>query len=61
MRVFLITLAMSIGLTFAFWSFGLAHRIWPAHPLFLTSLVAALCAIAIQTFLGRDETTQRQK
>ena len=61
MRVFLITLAMSMGLTLAFWSFGLAHRIWPTHPLLLTSLVAAVCAIAVQTFLGRDDAAQKQK
>ena len=45
--MFLISLAVSIVLTVIFWSFGVAHRIWPAHPMLATTLVAAIaCGLA---------------
>lgn len=61
MRVFLITLAMSIGLTVLFWNLGLANRIWPAHPMLLLTLVAAACGIAIQALLPRDRAAEKRK
>lgn len=62
MRVFLITLAVSIGLSIGLWNFGLAEKIWPSHPLLATTVIAMACAIAVQTILTRDEArSSRQK
>lgn len=55
MRIFLIVLAVSIALSIAFWNFGLAEKIWPAHPLLATTLIATACAMAVQIILTRDE------
>ncbi len=54
MRIFLITLAASTGLSIALWEFGLAAKIWPQHPFFTTVAIAAACGIAIQLLLSRD-------
>lgn len=61
MRVFLITLAVSIALSIGLWNFRLAHKIWPAHPLLATTLIATICALAVQTILRRDEVAIRNK
>ena len=61
MRVFLITLAVSLGLSIGLWNFGLAHKIWPSHPLLATTVIAMVCAMAVQTILRRDEAAQKQK
>jgi predicted tellurium resistance membrane protein TerC len=61
MRIFLIVLAVSIGLSILLWNFGLAQKVWPAHPLLLTTLFAMVCAIAVQTILRRDEAESGNK
>jgi hypothetical protein len=55
MRVFLITLVASVVLSVMFWTFHLAHKLWPAHPLLATTVLTTGCAIALQTILRRDE------
>ncbi|HUK47724.1 MAG TPA: hypothetical protein VLW06_09035 [Terriglobales bacterium] len=52
MRVFLAVLAVSIVSSIVLWNFRLAHHIWPAHPLFATTLIAMICAIATQQMLS---------
>jgi hypothetical protein len=54
MRIFLITLAVSIITSIGLWNFGIAHRIWPAHPLLCTTLLAMACGILAQTLLIND-------
>ena len=61
MRVFLITLAVSLGASILFWNFGLAGKVWPAHPLLATTLLAWACATATQIILTRDEAKQKGK
>jgi predicted tellurium resistance membrane protein TerC len=61
MRVFLIVLAVSIGMSILLWNFGLAAKIWPSHPLLATTLLAMGCAIAVQTILNRARSTQKEK
>ncbi len=54
MRIFLLTLLISTVLSIVLWNFGLAHRIWPAHPVLATAIVAAVGAAAFQLMLTRD-------
>ena len=54
MRIFLITLVVSIVASIGLWNFGVAQKIWPAHPMFATILIAAACGIAVQMVLTRD-------
>jgi hypothetical protein len=54
MRIFLITLVVSIFETIVLWSFGLAQKIWPAHPLLAITAIAAISAIVIQALLSTD-------
>ena len=61
MRVFLITLAASLGLSIGLWNFRIAHKIWPSHPLLATTVIAMVCAMAVQTILMRDEAREKQK
>lgn len=61
MRVFLITLVVSFVASIGFWNFGLAAKIWPAHPLLATTLLAMACGIAIQTWLKSDEAARKSK
>jgi hypothetical protein len=61
LRTFLITLVASVVLSVMPWNFRIAHRIWPAHPLLATTLIAAICASAVQTVLRRDEAAQKSK
>jgi hypothetical protein len=53
MRVFLIVLVASIVPSILFWNFGLAHKVWPNHPMLLTTVVAGVCAAAVQQLLPR--------
>jgi len=50
---FLIVLAVSIAASIVLWNFGIAAKIWPAHPLLCTTLLAMALAIAVQTSLGK--------
>ena len=61
MRVFLITIVVSTVLSVALWNFRLAHRISPEHPLLVTTVVAMVLAIAVQTLLTRDEKADKSK
>ena len=61
MRNFLITLAVSIGGTIVFWSFGLARFIWPAHPMLATTLIIGLVAIVLPLLLADHTQTEGPK
>jgi len=50
---FLIVLAVSIAASIVLWNFGVAAKIWPAHPLLCATLLAMAVAIAVQTSLGK--------
>jgi hypothetical protein len=51
MRTILITFLVSTVVSVAFWQFGLAYIIWPAHPFLVTIGVAVACGIAAQLLL----------
>jgi hypothetical protein len=59
MRVFLWTLAVSILATIIFWNFGLAAKLWPAHPLICATFFAWVCAVITQQLL-RAEAAQKK-
>jgi len=59
MRTFFFDLLISIIGTIVLWQFGLASRIWPAHPLLATTLIVAACAIATHRILSRDAQSKR--
>ena len=48
MKAFLMTLLVSVVASIVFWNFGLARLIWPAHPLFTTTVLAMICGIVTQ-------------
>ena len=54
MRKFLIDLTFSIVISFGLWEFGLARRIWPAHPYLAISLLTAFSCAVFQIVLKRD-------
>ena len=54
MRIFLITLGVSLVTSIILWNFGVAERIWPAHPLWCTTLLAMACGITAQKLLTDD-------
>jgi hypothetical protein len=54
MKIFLAVLGVSTVSSIVLWNFGLAHKIWPAHPIFTTTVIAALCAIVAQLLLSED-------
>ena len=57
-RTFLITLTASTVASVILWQVGLAAKIWPAHPLLTTVILAALGAAVVQLFLTYDPTTR---
>jgi predicted transcriptional regulator YdeE len=59
MRIFFVTLVVSTVTGVALWQFGLAHRIWPSHPVFATVVIAAGCGIAAQLAASHDPVTAR--
>jgi hypothetical protein len=61
MRVFLITLVTSTIASVGFWQFGLAGRVWPAHPLVATILLATACGVAVQIILSGEAGAQKTK
>jgi hypothetical protein len=61
MRIFLITLVASVVPSVALWQFGISHKIWPAHPLLATTLIAWACGISVQTWLKADADKQKSK
>jgi hypothetical protein len=58
MRVFLLTLVASTVPSILFWNFGLAQKVWPTHPVLLTTVIAAICGSAVQIHFRRA-TTER--
>jgi hypothetical protein len=61
MRVFLIVLGVSIVGSVVLWNFGIAQRIWPAHPVLATTVVAGGCAAVMQSILHRDAAARKSK
>ena len=61
MRVFLIVLGVSIVGSIVLYNFGIAHRIWPAHSVLATTLIAGGCAALMQSVLSRDSAAQKSK
>ena len=61
MRVLLITFLVSTVATVALWQFGLAYKIWPAHPFLAAVAIAAAGGIAIQLLLSRDSASKKLK
>jgi hypothetical protein len=59
-RIFLITLVVSTVGAIALWQFGLAHKIWPAHPFLATIAIVASCGIAVQLLLSHDAASHKQ-
>jgi len=53
MRTWLITLLVSTVVTVAFWQFGLANLLWPAHQFLATLGTAVTCGIAAQLLLPK--------
>ena len=51
MRILLITLLVSTVASVALWNFGLANKIWPAHPILATAAIAAVCGTVVQLVL----------
>ena len=59
MRIFVFDLVVSIMGTIVLWQFGLASKIWPAHPMLATTFIVAGCAIAVHAILSRETNKQR--
>ena len=59
MKSFLIVLAVSIVASIELWNLGLAAKIWPAHPLVATTVLATAIAMAVQIYLSNE--TRRSK
>jgi hypothetical protein len=53
MRTILITFLVSTVVSVAFWQFGLAYAVWPAHPFLATIGIAVACGIAAQLLLPK--------
>jgi hypothetical protein len=54
MRIFLITLGVSIITSIGLWNLGVAQRIWPGHPLLCTTLLSMACGITAQSLLTNE-------
>ena len=61
MRIFLIVLGISIVGSVVLWNFGIAERIWPAHPVLATTIIAGGCATLMQSILSRDAAARKAK
>ena len=61
MRVFPITLVVSTLETSVLWSFGLAQKIWPAHPILAIIPIAGVSWIVIQAHLSQHGRGERGK
>jgi len=59
MRIFLITLLVSTVAGIVLWNFGLASRIWPAHPILATTVIAAVCGTVVQLVLAYETAGQK--
>jgi len=58
LRVFVITLVVSVLETYFLWSSGLAQKIWPAHPILAITLIAGVSGIVIQVLISHDAQSQ---
>jgi hypothetical protein len=58
-RIFLYDLVVSIAGTLVLWQFGLASKIWPAHPMLATSGIIGICAIAVHQILSHEKANKR--
>ena len=61
MRIFLIVLGISTVGSIVLYNFGIAHRIWPAHPVLATTLIAGGCAALMQSILSQDSVAKKSK
>jgi hypothetical protein len=61
MRVFLIVLGVSIVGSVVLYNFGIAQRIWPAHPVLATTIIVGGCAAIMQSILSRDAAARKSK
>jgi len=61
MRVFLIVLGISLVGSVVLYNFGIAQRIWPAHPALATTIIVGGCAGVMQYLLSRDAAARRAK
>ena len=53
MRTALTTFLVSTAASLALWQFGLAFKIWPAHPFLATLGIATAGGIAVQSVLSQ--------
>jgi hypothetical protein len=42
-----------------FWNFGLAGKIWPAHPFFATVVLASICGTVVQLVLTYETASSK--
>lgn len=61
MRIFLITLGVCIVTSILLWNFGLAQRIWPAHPLWCTTLLSMFSGILADQLLKQEARSRGPK
>ncbi len=61
MRVFLIVLGISFVGSVVLYNFGIAQRIWPAHPALATTIIVGGCAAVMQLILSRDSAARKVK
>jgi len=59
MRIFLITLFVSTVASIVLWNFGLAAKIWPAHPILATAAIAAICGTVVQLVLTYETASDK--
>ena len=59
MRIFLYDLVVSIARTLVLWQFGLASKIWPAHPLLATCVIIGVCAAAVHLIVSHEREDRR--
>ena len=61
MRIFLIVVGVSVVGSVVLWNFGIAHRIWAAHPVLATTLIVGGSAAVMQSILSRDSAAQKSR
>ena len=54
MRSFWLTLLASIVASIVLWNAGVAHEIWPAHPLLVTVVLASIFGTLVQNLTSRN-------
>jgi hypothetical protein len=61
MRIFFYDLLVSIVGTIVLWQFGLASKIWPAHPMLATTVIIGIIAISVHGILSRESESKRPR